>query len=165
MAGRLSDELEQLETWVGGLLAKASPAERRQLARAVAVDLRRSQVERIRDQKNPDGTPYAPRKRRDPPIRAKAGRIKRRVSARAKPMFRKMRLGKHLQARWTEAEASVGFTGRAARIARVHQDGLRDRVEPRPDAPEVIYPKRGLVGFTDDDRQRLLDLVLAHLES
>lgn len=165
MAWPVSDQLEQLETWVGGMLAKATAQERRRLARAVAIDLRRSQAERIRDQRNPDGTPYEPRKRKDPPMREKAGRIKRRAAARAQPMFRHLRLTKHLQARWTEAEASVGFTGRAARIARVHQDGLRDRVEPRPDAPEVVYPKRGLVGFTDADRERLLELVLAHLES
>lgn len=164
MAWRVSDELEQLETWVGGMLTKASAAERRRLARAVAVDLRRSQAERIRDQRNPDGSAYKPRKRRDPPVREKAGRMKRLAAARAEPMFRRLRLTKYLQARWTEAEASVGFTGRAARIARVHQDGLRDRVEPRPDAPEVVYPKRGLVGFTDADRERLLELVLAYLQ-
>ena len=149
------DSLTARETWCAPLLANLQPGARRALARAMANDLRRSQSGRIAQQQNPDGSAYEPRK---PRIRDKKGRIRR-------GMFAKLRTAKFLRAKSDQDSAAVEFTGRVARLARVHQEGLRDRVEPRPDAPEVVYPKRGLVGFTDDDRQRLLDLVLAHLES
>jgi len=78
-------------------------------------------------------------------------------------MFRKLRLSRHLTAEWTDSGASVGFNGHAARIARVHQEGLADRVDRRPDAPMVRYAQRLLLGFTEDDRRRLLDLTMEHL--
>ncbi|MBP6876550.1 MAG: phage virion morphogenesis protein [Phenylobacterium sp.] len=165
MAIAVSQDLVALETWAGALLTDLSPAGRRALLRSVAVDLRRANYGRIVDQRNPDGTAYEPRKRRDPPLRAKAGRIKRRNEARKDPMFRKLRLARHMTADWSENAASVGFNGPAARIARVHQLGLLDRVERRQDAPIVRYPQRVLLGFTDDDRQRLLDLVMGRLQA
>lgn len=153
----MSDDLERLETWVAGLLAKASPAERRRLARVVAVDLRRDQAQRIAGQRNPDGSPYEARK-----IREKAGRIRRRALG---PMFRKLRAARSLTAESDTSEARVGFrSARTARIARVHQEGLMDRVERRAGAPEVRYPQRVLLGFTEAYRERLLDLVMQHLE-
>lgn len=161
----MAEDLDVLEDWVGGLLAKASPAERRKLARAVATDLRRGQVKRIAEQKNPDGSGFVPRKKREP-LRSKAGRLKRQATQRKSgAMFKKLRRASFLGLEATESEASVGFANATvARIARVHQDGLRDKVERRGNAPEVAYPRRQLLGFTDDDRRRLLDLVLAHLQ-
>jgi phage virion morphogenesis protein len=44
---------------------------------------------------------------------------------------------------------SLGFTGRVARIARVHQYGLRDR--PEPNARDARYEMRELLGFTGAD--------------
>ncbi|MNF16366.1 Phage virion morphogenesis family protein [compost metagenome] len=56
---------------------------------------------------------------------------------------------------------SVGFTGRIARIARVHQYGLKDRAEPG--APDVRYDKRELLGFTEVDINLIRDEILAQL--
>lgn len=149
-----------METWVGGLIAKLEPAARRRLAKAVATDLRRSQVERIAAQQNPDGTPYKPRKRQ--PLRSKGGRMKRRAGN----MFQKLRRPSYLRATSTADDAVVGFANpQVSRIARVHQEGLRDRVARTPDAPEAEYPARVLLGYTDAERERLLDLVLKHLEA
>jgi phage virion morphogenesis protein len=50
----------------------------------------------------------------------------------------------------------VGFTAAAARIARIHQLGLRDRVSRKPGAPEVTYEARELLGFTQDERLMIL---------
>lgn len=148
-----------METWVGGLIARLEPAARRKLARAVATDLRRAQVGRIAAQRNPDGSPFAPRKR--DPLRSRTGRVKRRAAA----MFLKLRRPGYLRASSTPDEAVVGFPNpQVSRIARVHQEGLRDRVSRAPNAPEADYPARQLLGYTDADRERLLDLVMKHLE-
>lgn len=155
----MAEDLERLEDWIGGLIGNLQPAERRKLARQVARDLRRDQVDRIGAQKNPDGSAYAPRKR--PPLRTKTGRIKRRANA----MFQKLRQSGHLRITADDSTAGVGFpNSQVSRIARVHQEGLRDRVSRTPNAPEVIYPKRTLLGFSTNYRERLADLVLNHLK-
>ncbi|MNT97849.1 Phage virion morphogenesis family protein [compost metagenome] len=56
---------------------------------------------------------------------------------------------------------SVGFTGRIARIARVHQYGLKDRAERG--APDVKYEIRETLGFTGVDLDLIRDNLLDHL--
>lgn len=146
----MADTLDDLSNWLTPLMLRLEPTQRARLARDVAQALRRSQQQRILTQRNPDGTAYAPRKARQ--LRGKAGRIK----ARAK-MFTKLRTARYLKARGTADEAVVSFAGRISRIARVHQFGLRDRAERG--APDVQYPQRELLGFTDAD----LEIVRDHL--
>nr|WP_314529227.1 phage virion morphogenesis protein [uncultured Pseudomonas sp.] len=55
---------------------------------------------------------------------------------------------------------SVGLTGRIARIARVHQFGLKDRAERS--APDVRYEQREVLGFTDADLELIRDTLLTH---
>lgn len=145
-------ELEQLEDWAAPLLAKLKPAERRKLARDLARELRRSQVQRIAAQQNPDGSPFEPRK---PQSRKRVGSVRRRA------MFSKIRQAKHLKVFVTANAAEVGFIGPVARIARVHQLGLRDRVER--DGPYYQYPQRQLLGFTDADRRLIEDFLFKYL--
>ena len=142
-----------LEEWVDGLLLAISPAQRRRLSQSVATALRRSQEQRVSAQQNPDGTPYVPRKARK--LRNKVGRIKRGK------MFAKLRTAKYLKARSTASNAEVAFTGRVARIARVHQYGLTDRV--MASGPRVRYARRELLGFSADDRALIKDLLIEHL--
>lgn len=166
----MSEDLQQLEAWAAGMLEAMSAAERRKLAKQVATDLRRSQAARIAAQKNPVGSAYAPRKpKKAAPIRSRQGRIRKAAAARKAPrragaMFRKLRTAAWLTQEATAEEASVGFrSATAARVARVHQLGLRDKVSKGPRAPEVTYPARVLLGFTEADRAMLLDRVLARL--
>ncbi len=56
------DTLRQLDSELSALLNRASPNQRRQLAKEITRDLRRSQIWRIQQQKNPDGSPYTKRK-------------------------------------------------------------------------------------------------------
>jgi phage virion morphogenesis protein len=56
----------------------------------------------------------------------------------------------------------VEFTGRVSPIARIHQYGLRD--QPSPKAREIQYPKRELLGFSSEDREGMLVMLLEHLE-
>ncbi|PHM73713.1 phage virion morphogenesis protein [Xenorhabdus kozodoii] len=53
--------LQPLETALTALLTTLSPASRKQLARDIARDLRQSQMQRIRAQRNPDGSRYTQR--------------------------------------------------------------------------------------------------------
>jgi len=147
-------DLDALEDWAAGLLRRLQPAERSKLARNLAVELRRSQQQRIIAQRNPDGGAYAPRRQRN--LRGKVGRIQRKAQ-----MFKKLRTARYLKARGDANAITIGFTGRIARIARVHQYGLRDRAERG--APDVKYRQRELLGFTDAEREMIRDGLLALL--
>lgn len=151
----MADDLQALEDWLGPLLAKLTPQEQRKLARQVGQDLRRSQAKRIAAQQSPDGTAYSPRK---PPPTTKA---REKKGAIRKAMFAKMRTARHMKVQVTGEGVAVGFLGRTARIARVHQDGLEDSVEVG--GPRYRYPQRSILGFTDEDRQKIREVVLNSL--
>ena len=150
----MASNLEALETWAAVLLARLEPGERSKLARSIGQELRRSQQKRVMAQENPDGSKYAPRKKRD--LRGKQGRIRRKLA-----MFQKLRTVKYLKVRVDSNAITVGFTGRIARIARVHQYGLKDRAERG--APDVRYAQREVLGLTESDIDLIRDGLLAHL--
>lgn len=150
----MTDNLNALEDWAAPLLRQLQPDARNKLARTLAQQLRRSQQQRITRQQNPDGTPYVLRKQRD--LRGKEGRIKRKTA-----MFTKLRTARYLKAKADGNAISVGFTGRIARIARVHQYGLRDRAEPG--AKDVMYARRESLGLTKWELERVQDELLRHL--
>lgn len=156
----MADELERLETWIGELMARVEPGMRRKLARDIGLEARKANAERIAAQVNPDRSPFVPRKPREP-LRAKAGRIRRRAKQRA--MFAKLRSARYLQVKASDSQVEVGFTGADARIATVHHYGLRDRVNRRRSSPEVTYPARQLLGLPDEDRGRIMERILAQL--
>lgn len=137
---------------LAGLLASLSPAGRRKLAGEIAKELRKSQQQRIKQQKAPDGSPYQARKRQ--PLRAKTGRIKR-------AMFQKLRASRYMKATGRENSAVVEFTCKVQRIARVHQYGLKDR--PNTHAKDVQYPERQLLGFSREVKQLVETLIIKHL--
>jgi len=151
------DELIQLEQWATPLLAKLAPSQRRQLARTIALDLRRSQQQRIAAQIAPNGTPYVARKHKLESFRDKRGAIRRRKGA----MFVKLRTARWLKTNITHDGTDVGFFGRVARLARVHHEGGMDRVAPN--GPMAKYPVRPLLGFTKAERQVIQDRVLEYL--
>lgn len=154
----MADDLNAIEGWLSPLLARLGGAERRALMTDIGRDLRRSQQARIARQENPDGTAYAPRKPRmvrGKGLRDKAGRVKRQA------MFRKLRTAKFLKVEASAEGLALGYSSRAAYLARVHQEGLPERVARG--GPEYTYPVRKLLGFTDPERQQIIDKVLAHL--
>ncbi|MGQ2369712.1 phage virion morphogenesis protein [Citrobacter braakii] len=142
-------ELTPFDDQIAGLIGALSPASRRRLAVDIAKELRRSQQQRIKQQKAPDGKPYQARKRQ--PLRAKKGRIKR-------AMFQKLRASRYMKASGRNDDAVVEFTSRVQRIAQVHHLGLKDR--PTSYSREVPYPKRQLLGLGQKDRQFIEEAVL-----
>lgn len=147
----MSDDLKQLEDWIEPLIAKLSAKERRVLAREIARDLRIANRERIKAQTNPDGTTFEPRTE----LRGRSGRIRR------KAMFTKLRTAKYLKIKTSADEASVGFMGQVARIARVHHYGLRDKVEKG--GPQHQYARRELVGIPKKDEGAIADTIINYL--
>lgn len=132
------DDLQRVDDWLAALLANLEPAARNRMMRQLAQELRRSQQQNIRLQRNPDGTIFEPRR---VTARSKKGRIKRQ-------MFAKLRTTKYLKTAATADSACVQFDGKVQRIARVHHYGLRDRV--RRNGPEARYPARRLLGVNDE---------------
>ena len=149
----MTDDLRALETWAEPLLQQMSAGERTKLARSIGTVLRRANHERIQAQRNPDGSPYLPRKR----LRDKAGRIKRTAAR----MFRRISQADYLRVQADPNGVAIGFTGRVARIAGVHQRGESDEVSRG--GPSVRYPIRELLGVTAEDRATVRDMILDHI--
>lgn len=145
-------ELTPFDDKLAGLIGALSPASRRKLAAEIAKELRKSQQQRIKQQKAPDGTPYQARKHQ--PLRAKKGRIKR-------AMFQKLRMSRYMKASGSNDAAVVEFTGKVQRIARVHQLGLKDR--PTLHSNDVQYPERRLLGSNQADKRLVEELIVKHL--
>lgn len=148
------NDLSAVEAWTGALLAQLSPAGRRKATRDIARELRRSQQARIAEQKNPDGTGYEPRKRRSngQRLRGKRGRLQRAA------MFAKLRNSRWLLVEGDGKQSVVGFAGRVARLARVHQFGEISAIEPG--GPEYRYHARVVLGLTEVEREMIRDRLL-----
>lgn len=151
------NELDPLDAWCAGLLQSLQPAQRRALAREMARRLRESQAKRIAAQLNPDGSAFEPRKTQ---ARGKRGAIRRK-------MFTKIRTAKWMKTESTPDSAVITFAASVQQMAQVHQFGLRDRVNRRRknggSGPEVTYPVRQLLGFTQGDVDLIGSLMLDHL--
>ena len=154
----MSDDLHTLEAWAGTLLAKLQPAQRRAINHKVAIDLRRSQAQRIKAQQGPDGAAYPARKQRKE-FKGKNGRIKRKKAA----MFAKIRTAKHLKVKATGDQIEVGFFGWVARVAHVHQFGRQERVSKK--GPVYKYLRRPLLGINESSRTLIRESLLRHIKT
>lgn len=146
------NELAPLEAFAANLLSSMDPSARAELAKRIAKNLRANQQKRIAAQMNPDGSGFSPRK---PQLRHKTGRLR-------KQMFSKLRTAKYLKAKGTGDAAVVAFTDQISQIARVHQFGLRDKVN-RKTGLEADYPQRELLGISADDEAMIRDLAVEYL--
>lgn len=145
-------ELKQFEDRLAGLIGNLTPVQRRKIAVEVAKRLRTSQQQRIKQQKAPDGTPYANRKPQ--PASGKRGRVKRQ-------MFAKLRTNRFMKAQGSSDAAVVEFVGRVQRMVRIHQEGLSDK--PNRFSREVKYDARQLLGFSVGDKNIVEDVVTEFL--
>lgn len=148
----MDNDLQVIEQWIGDLLARLDSKEQARVNRAVGIELRRSQAQRIANQQNPDGSAYEPRKRFKN-LRGKKGAIRR------KGMFTKLRTQKYLKGTSTASEISVGFRGRAAIIALEHQYGMDSRYKNQT----FKMPVRKLLGLTQAELEQIRDAFLTQL--
>ena len=146
------DDLSLLEGWVQPLINGVDRKSRTAMARQIAREVRKEQQQRIKAQRNPDGTAYVPRRKQ----RNKRGKIKRQA------MFAKIRTARYMKAKGTANSAVVQFIGPVAKIAEVHQYGLRDRID-RNKPRTHKYDARQLLGVTDRTRRLVSDIVVEAL--
>jgi len=147
-------DFEPIEQLCRDLLLRTAAPERARLMRSIGREIRKSQSDRVASQRDPEGAAFAPR-------RPKPDRGQKKGKLRQQKMFRKLRMAKSLKAGGNGDEIWVGFSGRASRIASIHQAGLSDT--PAPGQPKVRYARRVLLGLTEAEQRRILDLVLAHV--
>lgn len=86
-----------------------------------------------------------------------------RASRLVKHMMPGLSKARHLRIRLDGQGFTVGFSGRAERIARIHHFGLRDQVAPG--GPDYEYPERRLLGISPSVSDRIQGMVLDHLTS
>ena len=141
------DDLQRVDDWLAALLANLEPAARNRMMRQLAQELRRSQQQNIRLQRNPDGTAFEPRR---VTARSKKGRIKRK-------MFAKLRTTKYLKTVSSADSASVQFVNGVQRIARVHHYGLREKINNSK--KQIKYSPRKLLGINSDVEGLLVNLL------
>jgi phage virion morphogenesis protein len=144
-------ELQTLNEHLGGLLLKLSDAELRKLEMSIARKIRASQKTRISKQQNPEGSAFVPRKKR---LRDKKNKIKNK-------MFNIIKTSKYMRIERTAEGVAIGFMNRVANIARVHQFGLKDRVDKG--GPTVKYDARELLGFTPAELDMIESDILDYL--
>lgn len=145
-------ELQPLQAKLDALIAQLSPQKRKQLARGLGRELAKSQRQRITQQKNPDGSRFAPRKQQ----KSQKGSIKQQA------MFRKLKTARLMKTNTTSDRIEIGYTGKNAYVANVHQFGLRSRVNRQADW-KVKYEQRELLGFSEQDLERIEEAILHHL--
>lgn len=137
-------ELEPLIAEFDALLANLTPEKRRILTRNIGRQLRQSQLNRIRNQRNPDDTAFTPRK-------------PQRFGGRNGRLFKKLATPRFLKLRTTDTDLTLSFTGNADRIARVSQFGLRDQVNRR--GLRVQYAERQLLGLTENEQNMIVEVI------
>ena len=130
------DAIAGLNHWLDQIALRLEPGQRRELMRRLAQGLRIRHRDRIKQQRDPDGYRFIPRKRNQ------IGRIKRQGA-----LFQN--IGKQLKTEYSSDHAAVGFGGRTASVAKVHQDG--ENIKPNKYAKATQYSIRKLVGFSKDD--------------
>jgi phage virion morphogenesis protein len=118
------------------------------MMREFAQQLRRNQQNKIRLQRNPDGTCYEPRR---VTARTNKCRIKRQ-------MFAKLCTTKYLKTAATDDSTSVEFAAQVQRIARVHHYGLREKVHYL--RKSIKYPKRNGFNSKFEVEEVLLSFLL-----
>lgn len=149
----MADQLDAaIEARLSALIERLSPSSRTALARLIAAQLRATQSARIAAQQNPDGSAFEPRKRQ----------LRRQKKNLRVGMFNKLRTNTWLKAKANADGAVVAFTREVERIARVHQLGLRDRVNRKTNL-EADYPARQLLGLTVVEEALLDTLISTYL--
>ncbi|MFT8555391.1 MAG: phage virion morphogenesis protein [Zymomonas mobilis] len=85
-----------------------------------------------------------------------------KLSDLSRPMFQKIRTARFLKSGIDNeaGEAWVGFLGKAAKMAEVHQNGLTEKYLRRIKR----YPVRKLLGLNYDDEQRILNYIIDTIE-
>lgn len=150
-----NDPLAQLEEWAAPLLSKLTKAEQAKLSRAVAFQLLRSQRARIRAGKNPDGTPYAPRKPQQDRIKNKPIRFKYDGdwSGRSTDAHREVKSYRD------EGDRVTGYDLTAGAIRTFMKKGMSDFTAPTSTVSGSIRERRGQIRRMFDKVGKKMEII------
>lgn len=143
-----------LDAWMAQALAALAPAERRSLFRRIGRDLAKRNRAHMTRQVGPDGAAWAPR------ARDAHGKVRK-----ATKMMAGLRAARRLKVTATPQSSEIGWNGRDARIAAVHQFGALDYVDRAHSDAKARYPARPLIGLTPEDVAQVRATVLEHLSA
>lgn len=146
------DTLAPLERWLAQAVAALEPEVRKSLLREIGTELRRRNRARELAQIGPDGTPWRPRKRG----------ADQRIRSHAKMMIG-LRALRRMGVKAAADSVEVGWSGRDAAIALVHQDGAVDTVRHNGASVKVKYAARELIGWPQEDLDYVRDRLMAAL--
>lgn len=146
-------ELSYLTEHLGRIIDGLSDGQTLKLKKTLAQKLRNNQKNRITAQQNVDGSSYAPKK---PQRKRKGQRVR-------KKMMNTIKNAKHMKIEHSKEGFAVGYVGRMAQVAEVHQYGLTARVDAKR-GTSAAYPVRELLGISDDDRQMIDEMVLEYID-
>lgn len=159
MGEQALSDLDALEPWLGGLLAKTEPRQRLALARNVGQIMRRFNAARVMANVEPDGKAMAPRN----PKKPRKG--KKQAKGKAARMFKRIELARNMQVQPSADEVALSFKPRIDQTAKEHHFGLEGPVDRRiRNSIRVRYKARRLLGFGPGDRDAMLAEVMAWLE-
>ena len=152
------DALAGLDAFLARALQGLSPAKRKRAALKLGQALRRSNLERIKDNVEPDGGAMEKRKSR----LDRRGRVRRKAGGK---MFRKLRYARRwaIDARPDSVELSPKGN---SQIPAIHHYGKKGYVGRAPDGSKIFarYPERRLLGFGRGDDQLALDAAASLLD-
>ena len=142
------DTYAGLEHWLDQIALRLEPTQRRELMRRLAQGLRVRTRDRIKQQRDPDGNRFIPRKRNQIGNKKRQGALFQNI-------------GKQIKTEYSANHAAVGFGGRTAVVAEVHQQGKT--IKPSRYAKATNYPIRALVGFSQDDENWIITTINNYL--
>lgn len=158
MADYDSDALAALDDWFGQVLEGLSPTQRKRAGMKLGKALRRSNLDRMAKNIEPDGGPMEKRKAR----LDQRGRVRRKAGGK---MFRKLRLARNWSIKATPDSVEIA-PSKGDSVAATHHFGLRGFVGRAPDGSKIYtrFPERRLLGFSEADRDAVLDVVAGLFE-
>ncbi|WP_313801013.1 phage virion morphogenesis protein [Sphingobium sp.] len=156
----MSEDLRELEQWLGRIQAGLAPGRRRAAATKLGQALRRANLLRIGANVEPDGGDMEKRKASV----NERGRVRQKAGSR---MFRRLRLAKA----WKIEAAADGVeivpaSAAIDRVAAAHQFGETDRVGRLRNGRVIRakYPERRLLGFSDQDHALIVEVAASLLD-
>jgi hypothetical protein len=187
------NDFGEIQALAGALIRQLGASERRALLRRMARGIQKSQSDRIGRQKDPDGAPFAARRERraQKPGNYAVKFLYPKGDANPRAVFMKSwvhdgpmmtgfdieaggirsffydKVAQYLPVDASEQNAGAGKLRRQgtirqkAEIARVHHEGLRDK--PALKGRAVRYAARGLLGMTQTEQSRAIDMLLDHI--
>lgn len=137
---------QELNAEFTALLKNVSPANRRKIAKEIAMKIRANRSDSIKANIGPDGKKFEPRKPQN------------RKGAKRGRMFRKLGARRSLVAKYSPAQALVYFRGKNMSIAKIHHEGGCGVVNKQ--GFKVRYPERPLLGIGANERDIVRDAVV-----